>query len=78
MVIMNHQIVNGYLLETKQKIGVILKTIKHVLGKAMNKLFPTILITLDVLAAIVYFYCGDMRRAIYWGAAGILTAAVTF
>ena len=40
--------------------------------------FPVVLITLDVLAAVVYGFSGDIRKVIYWGAAAILTAAVTF
>ena len=44
----------------------------------MTKLFPTILIVLDVCAAIVYFINGDTRRGIYWIAAAVLTATVTY
>jgi hypothetical protein len=44
----------------------------------MTKLFPTILIVLDILAAVVYGVDGDVRRAIYWGAAAVLTATVTY
>lgn len=44
----------------------------------MTKLFPTILIVLDMGACIVYLACGDYRRAIYWTAAAILTATVTY
>lgn len=42
------------------------------------KLFPVILIGLDVAAAVVYGCGGDYRRFIYWIAAAILTASVTF
>lgn len=42
------------------------------------KLFPTILIVLDLGAAIVYSFSGDYRRLIYWTAAAVLTAAVTY
>lgn len=42
------------------------------------KIFPTVLIALDVAAAIVYAASGDWRRVIYWFAAGILTASVTY
>jgi len=31
-----------------------------------------------MLAAIVYMSAGDIRRAIYWIAASVLNAAVTF
>jgi hypothetical protein len=44
----------------------------------MTKVFPTILIILDVLAAIVYGCHGDIRRCVYWMAAAVLTATVTF
>lgn len=44
-----------------------------------SQIFPTILITLDVLAAAVYaVQDGDIRKTIYWVSAAILTAAVTF
>jgi hypothetical protein len=41
-------------------------------------LFPTLLIILDIGAAIVWAFEGDWRRFIYWLAAAILTATVTF
>ena len=44
----------------------------------MEKLFPTILIVLDICAAIFYAWTGDARHAVYWLAAAILTASVTF
>lgn len=45
----------------------------------MNKIFPTILIALDVCAALMYlFHSGDWRHFIYWTAAATLTATVTF
>lgn len=37
-----------------------------------------IMIVLDVAAALVYFLDHDARRMIYWLAAAVLTAAVTF
>lgn len=43
-----------------------------------EQLFPTLLIILDVLAAVVYAANYDTRHAIYWLAAAILTASVTF
>ena len=43
-----------------------------------DKVFPTLLIILDVCAAIVYACAGDCRRAIYWMAAATLTATVTY
>jgi len=42
------------------------------------KVFPTVLIALDVCAAMVYLAVGDVRRMIYWLAAGVLTATVTY
>ncbi len=44
----------------------------------MTTLFPSILIALDIAAAIVYAVSGDLKRAIYWIAAAILTACVTY
>ncbi len=44
----------------------------------VTKIFPVILIGLDVGAAIVYLCCGDVKHAIYWFAAATLTATVTF
>lgn len=44
----------------------------------MEKLFPTILIFLDICAGFVYLYKGDVRHCIYWIAAGVLTACVTY
>lgn len=42
------------------------------------KLFPTILIILDVCAAARYAFDGDVRKVIYWTAAAILTITVTW
>jgi hypothetical protein len=44
----------------------------------IKQLFPVILITLDVAAAVVYCWHGDLKRTIYWLAAATLTATVTF
>jgi hypothetical protein len=44
----------------------------------MNKLFPTILIILDICASIGYIPSGDWRKVIYWMAAAILTTCVTY
>lgn len=44
----------------------------------IKKLFPLILITLDIAAAGVYAFHGDWRHAIYWLAAATLTTTVTF
>ena len=41
-------------------------------------IFPTILIALDVLAAIPYGFKCNVRMMIYWLAAATLTACVTY
>lgn len=41
-------------------------------------LFPIVLIVLDIAAAVVYGCDADWRRCIYWTAAAVLTAAITF
>ena len=43
-----------------------------------TKIFPTILIALDLGAAVVYGISGDWRKAVYWTAAAVLSVAVTF
>lgn len=44
----------------------------------MKTLFPIILIALDVVAAFVYIYYGDIRHFLYWLFAAGLTICVTF
>ena len=44
----------------------------------MDKAFPLILIILDLCAAGVYLWSGDVRHATYWAAAAVLTVCVTF
>lgn len=44
----------------------------------MSKLFPIVIITLDIGAAVVYLYYNNIRMFIYWTAAAVLTASVTF
>lgn len=45
----------------------------------MNKyIFPSVLIALDLLAAVVYAVTKDIRMSIYWIAAAILNICVTF
>lgn len=41
-------------------------------------LFPSTLIALDICAAFMYALESDWRRTIYWIAAAVLTACVTF
>ena len=42
------------------------------------KFFPTVMIVLDLAAAVVYLYHGDFRKVIYWAAAAVLTTSVTY
>ena len=44
----------------------------------MQRVFPTLLVLLSVCAAIGYVPTGDWRRVIYWLAAAVLTAVVTW
>lgn len=45
----------------------------------MSKLlFPSVLIVLDVAAAIVYLGHGDYRMFGYWVSAAVLTSCVTY
>ncbi len=44
----------------------------------MTKIFPIALIILDLGAAVIYAWNQDWRHVIYWCAAAILTATVTF
>lgn len=44
----------------------------------MEKIFPVVLIALDVCAAVVYACLGDVRHAVYWLSAAVLTVCVTF
>lgn len=43
-----------------------------------EQLFPIVLIVLQIAASIPYFINGNVKRAIYWIAAGILNICVTF
>jgi hypothetical protein len=43
-----------------------------------SQIFPTLLIVLDLGAAGFYGLDLDWKRAIYWIAAAVLTACVTF
>jgi hypothetical protein len=42
------------------------------------KLFPTILIVMNICAAAGYMFAGDYRMVAYWTAAAVLNAAVTY
>ncbi|MGE4169130.1 MAG: hypothetical protein AB7F28_00225 [Candidatus Margulisiibacteriota bacterium] len=41
-------------------------------------IFPLMLIALDICAACVYAFDGDLRKTVYWFSAAALTTAVTF
>ncbi|MBQ0066826.1 MAG: hypothetical protein KBS60_01370 [Phascolarctobacterium sp.] len=42
------------------------------------KFFPTVMILLDLCSAVVWGYHGNIRQVIYWVAAAVLTASVTY
>ena len=44
----------------------------------MTLVAPIAMIGLSIVAAGVYASCGDWRRTIYWCAASVITAAVSF
>lgn len=44
----------------------------------IEKIFPTLLIVLDVCAALAYIPSGDVRKIVYWLAAAVLTTVVTW
>lgn len=41
----------------------------------MTKMFPLLLIILDLAAAGVYLYQGDYAKGLYWGSAASITFA---
>ena len=41
-------------------------------------IFPSALIILDLCAAGVYLFGGDIKKSIYWIAAAVLNVCVTF
>ena len=43
-----------------------------------TQMLPVVLIVIQVVAGLVYAKNHDVRRAVYWLAASVLTAAVTF
>lgn len=43
-----------------------------------EKILPTVLIAIDLAAALVYIPTGEWRRVVYWIAAGCLTYVVTW
>lgn len=44
----------------------------------ITKIFPTIMITLCLISSIVYLFNGNIRMTLYWLAASVLTASVTY
>lgn len=44
----------------------------------ITKIFPIILITLDIGAAVVYFVHGDKAKSLYWIAASVITLSTLF
>lgn len=44
----------------------------------IDKVFPILLIILNIGASIVYAYNRDFKMAIYWLAAAVLNITVTF
>ena len=42
------------------------------------KIFPTILIALDVCASLVYLSESDLRHFVYWISCAVLTTTVTY
>ena len=43
-----------------------------------TQILPSVLIVIDVAAALVYAYARDYKHALYWLSAATLTATVTF
>jgi hypothetical protein len=43
-----------------------------------EKIFPTLLIIIDIFAALGYIPTKDWRMVVYWIAAAILTTTVTY
>lgn len=44
----------------------------------MTRLFPTVLIALDLGAALMYGVSGNWRLGVYWTAAAVLTTVITY
>jgi hypothetical protein len=44
----------------------------------MEKILPTILIIIDIMAAIPYGMMGNWRKLVYWLAAAAITFVVTY
>ena len=48
------------------------------MNEYFTKVFPAIMILLDLMAALMCGFAGDLRKTVYWIAAAVLNAAVTF
>lgn len=44
----------------------------------LEKILPTVLIVIDIAAAIGYLPSGEWRRVVYWLSAAVLTYVVTY
>lgn len=44
----------------------------------IERFAPIAVIALSLAAAAIYAFSGDIRRAVYWSAAAVLTISVTF
>lgn len=43
-----------------------------------QRLFPTVLMFLNLCAAMVYFDQGDWKKGLYWLSAAVITYTVTY
>ena len=43
-----------------------------------TKIFPSVLIFLDLCASVAYFVAGNYRMSLYWFSAAVLSACVTY
>ena len=44
----------------------------------MDKVLPTLIMAESFAAGVVYLWCGEWGRAVYWIAAGVLNLAVVY
>jgi hypothetical protein len=44
----------------------------------VHQALPFVLVLLDIMACVPFFFIGIWRRGVYWVAAGVLTLVVTF
>jgi hypothetical protein len=42
------------------------------------KIFPVIMMALNICASVSYFAIGDIKHGVYWIAAAVLTFCITF